>query len=423
MRQWVMTLTVLLSAGQTILAVAQDRKADVTVELRNIEFHPKRIKVKKGDTVRFTNQDKFDHDVYIVRTVNLKLVVVDVTRLKAGQDTYVPIKEDGVFDLYCTIHGGMEGKITTHGSFHATREERKKYEKAKAPVPAIARRGEALFWGRAQCYQCHRMGDRGKGVRGPDLKNIGLRAASRARDVGLDNGTAYIIQSILEPSRVLVEGYTNAMAIVYQPPIGLDAGELKAIVAYLQVQGGEYDDFYLTIPGAALKKDREIHPFKGGDPVSGEKVFVEAGQCIKCHTVGQRKSVASTGPDLTEIGRYRGWKWLAESIIDPSAEIGREWKSVRVALHNGTIVQGILREDTGENITIKVGPQQFRSIPKGKIRARKDSELSLMPGNYPDLLTFKQIRDLIAYLQGLKGEQGDGSLDAAAASKAGPENP
>ena len=393
----------ILAAGLTAALGAQDRKAEVTVELRNIEFHPKRITLKKGDRIRFVNKDRFDHDVYIVRTVNQRLVVANVTRLKADRDTFVALKEDGVFDLYCTIHGGMEGKITTHGSFDPTKAEREKYEKAKAPPPAIAKTGEALFWGRAQCHQCHRIGDRGKGVRGPDLKNIGLRAASRAKDTGLGNGTAYIIQSILEPSKVIVQGYTDAMAIVYQPPIGLKADEIKAIVAYLQTQGGEVDDFYLTIPRAALKRDRQIEPFKGGDPAAGEQVFVEKAQCAKCHTVGERKSV-SPSPDLTEIGKYRGWKWLAESILHPSAEIGREWKGVKLALESGEILDGILRAETDKEITLLTDKSGLRSIPKADVRARKDGELSKMPGNYAEILTVKQVRDLLAYLGTLRGE-------------------
>ena len=120
--------------------------------------------------------------------------------------------------------------------------------------------------------------------------------------------------------------------------------------------------------------------------------------------MGEQNSVA-VGPDLTEIGRYRGWKWLAESILHPNSEIGREWKTVKVALESGEIVDGILRGETEKEVSILVSRDEVRTIPKGEIRARRDGELSRMPDNYRKTLTFQQISDLIAYLGTLKGER------------------
>jgi putative membrane-bound dehydrogenase-like protein len=63
---------------------------------------------------------------------------------------------------------------------------------------ADIKRGKELFFGRATCMACHRMEGVGV-VLGPDLNGISSR-----RDA------AYVIQSILEPSAYIVEGYQQS---------------------------------------------------------------------------------------------------------------------------------------------------------------------------------------------------------------------
>lgn len=216
---------------QPIEDTGQD--VDHEVVLSKIRFDPNRLKIKKDDTIRFTNQDEFEHDVYLVRTANRNQIIVPATTIGPGKSTVVKVDQDGLFTLYCTIHGGMSGMISTTGTFELTEEE-----KAKAAalhiLPPSVKIGEKLLWGKAQCHQCHRIGDRGTGTRGPDLQDIGFRAGPLAQKLGLDSGTAYIVQSLQQPSAYVVEGYSDDMPRTYQPPIDLSADELKAIVAYLQ---------------------------------------------------------------------------------------------------------------------------------------------------------------------------------------------
>ena len=217
-------------------ASAQDLPTGRIIKLRSIEFNPDQILVQVGDTLTFINQDPFKHDVYIVRTADPNVVVYPATTLLSGESVMVPFMEQGLFTVYCTIHGGMKGKISTTGSFELTEEEKRKVASVKA-LPPIVKIGETLFWDKAQCYQCHRMGERGVGLRGPDLSDIGFRARIQAQKLGLDAATDYLIQSLLEPDAYLVDGYTNAMAIVYQPPIDLNAQEITAVIAYIKASG------------------------------------------------------------------------------------------------------------------------------------------------------------------------------------------
>ena len=389
-------------------ASAQDLAAGQIVKLRNIEFNPDRLLVQAGDTLTFINQDPFKHDVYIVRTADPNVVVYPATNLLPGESIVIPFQEQGLFTVYCTIHGGMKGKISTTGSFELTEEEKRKVASVKV-LPPIVKTGETLFWDKAQCYQCHRMGERGEGLRGPDLSDIGFRARIQAQKLGLDAATEYLIQSLLQPDAYLVEGYTNAMATVYQPPIDLSAKELTAVIAYLQSQGGEVDTWSINLDKEKLATLPAMNPFRHGDPERGKAVFQEAG-CNSCHTVGAQKAV-SVGPDLTQIGAYRNWTWLTESLLDPNAEIGPEWQYATVYLAPEEddlfafeeTVEGFLRKNTDTVLEILVASERLERLPKERVTRVEVSELSKMPTDYVETLTFQQMADLITYLQTLKG--------------------
>jgi len=382
-------------------AFGQEGKADQTVLLTNIEFKPNRITVKPGDKIKFINKDKFKHDVYLVRTANRNVVIVPATTIEPGKSVIITMKQKGLFSLYCTIHGGMRGMVSTTGKFELTEAEKKKFAHVKV-IPPIVHIGEKLFWGRAQCFHCHKIGDRGDGLQGPNLQDIGFRAAARARKLGLSSATAYIVQSVMHPEAVLVEGYSNAMPKVYQPPIDLNADELKAIIAYLQSQGGDVDTWAIEINQQLLDTTPGLDPFRFGDPARGKVVFHKTG-CNSCHTVGDEKAV-SIGPELTAIGAYHNWSEISTSIIRPNAEIGKNWTDAIVYLKNGDAVPGVLRKNATDEVILLVGPgNKTQTFPGNQVDEVRISKKTRMAGNYADLLTFNQMADLVSYLESLKG--------------------
>jgi mono/diheme cytochrome c family protein len=85
-------------------------------------------------------------------------------------------------------------------------------------------RGENLFWKHpvAACMNCHMLGGKGSTV-GPPLDGIAGR-----------KDEAYILQSLLEPNKVLAQGY-EALGVSPMPPMGLllTPQELADIKAFL----------------------------------------------------------------------------------------------------------------------------------------------------------------------------------------------
>jgi putative membrane-bound dehydrogenase-like protein len=135
---------------------------------------------------------------------------------------------------------------------------------------------------------------------------------------------------------------------------------------------------------------------KGLPPVDlnlGRAVFAKT--CQQCHTLyGLGGKV---GPDIT--GANRGdINYLLENILDPSALIPKEYAATRIALIDGRVVTGIVKEETKAALTV-VTATETSTIPVGDIESRKASELSMMPDDILKTTTEREFRALIAYLR------------------------
>jgi len=204
--------------------------------------------------------------------------------------------------------------------------------------------GEEVFWGKGKCGTCHAMGERGSAVRCPNLGEsdglaaIGARAAERAAAAGLDDGTAYLVESLHDPAAYVVEGFSgDTMPKVFQPPIGLTGDEIRAVITYLQAQGGAPDPEAIVLPpdmeaggaAGAAAPAAAWAPYLAGDPERGRDLFYDgvadksfgegAQACGVCHTVAGEGG--KVGPELTDVALIRGPAYIIESILDPSAEV------------------------------------------------------------------------------------------------------
>lgn len=369
----------------------------VKVRLVNIEFRPARIKLEPGDRIEFTNQDKFEHTVFLVNAANPNMVIVADRKL-APKATFTtdPITTKGVFTLYCTLHGGMKAQVSTTGSFKITEAMRKA---VAAVLPPEVKAGEALFFGKGQCFRCHSMGEQGTADYGPNLEDIGLRARSRAKDRGLDVASDYLVESILHPAAYVVPGYANDMATVYQPPVNLNKAELIQVIAYLQSQGGKVDLWEINIPDADLRRAPAPGlPIAARDPKAGKELFSDELGCRSCHRIG--KQSGGIGPDLTHIGAYRDEAFFLREILSPNAVVPTGYRPVELELKSSESVRGVLRKETPDAYTVKLSDESVRTIPKSAVKDAKIAAGSNMP-SFSDI-TVQQLADLIAYLETLK---------------------
>jgi len=135
-----------------------------------------------------------------------------------------------------------------------------------------------------------------------------------------------------------------------------------------------------------------------GDASAGRQVYEKSG-CANCHSI--EKAGGSLGPDLTDIGRRRGLKFLAESLIKPEADIPINYRGVQVMLKSGQTVSGIRLNYDDLSIQLRDTRDNLRSFLRENIQDIKYDKPSLMP-TYASM-NQKSLDDVIAYLNSLKG--------------------
>jgi cytochrome c2 len=198
---------------------------------------------------------------------------------------------------------------------------------ADAPVEDFVSAGQDIFYGKGTCALCHEIGK--KGERCPDLAGVGERAATRVKEAGYKgkatDAAEYIVESVMDPTTYVVEGYQPSM-----PPVGrqLSDLELVAVVAFLESQGGEVTvNGQSRFPkwrgegGGAVPAAAAATPTPAAAAPSGAsgQALVQQWGCVTCHKLdGPEKLV---GPSLWDIGARKDADYIRESILQPDAVV------------------------------------------------------------------------------------------------------
>ena len=180
----------------------------------------------------------------------------------------------------------------------------------------LVKAGEEIFHTKGTCEICHRIGQ--KGTRAPDLAGIGSRAAKTKPGM---SAKAYIIESLLQPTAFIVEGYPPIMPAIDKPPIGLNRSELWALTAFLESLGGTVDVTLNDIPATAGQTaagggGAAASISLPGDAKAGEALFQGKAGCIACHKAG-KIGAAQVGPDLSQISKIQTPDYIMKKILDP----------------------------------------------------------------------------------------------------------
>lgn len=227
--------------------------------------------------------------------------------------------------------------------------------------------GSSIFNGKGTCTLCHNP----VGGRAPLLEGVGARAAERIKDARYKgkaaNGGEYIHESMVDPSAFVVTGFgkpgtndtVSPMPDISKGSIGLNEGELNAVIAYLQSSSGV--EVTVTIPkgGEAAAKGKEA-PAAPSSAATAEEAIKKHG-CGMCHKVlGEEGEM---GPPLKEMGK------VAQSRI-----------------------KGISAEDYIRNSILK--PNDF--VAPG-------FDPDMMPGDFGEKMTAKELEMIVSFLKESKG--------------------
>jgi quinoprotein glucose dehydrogenase len=139
----------------------------------------------------------------------------------------------------------------------------------------------------------------------------------------------------------------------------------------------------------------------GGDATAGRQIFFERPEasCVRCHKIGAEGG--EVGPVLDGIGAKQSREYLLESILYPNKTVAPGFESVLVTMKNGTLYAGIVKGETDTELEINSPEDGIVKIKKPDIQSREKGLSAMLP-ELDKVLSRKDLRDLVAFLTGLK---------------------
>src|SRR5207245_2493737 len=98
---------------------------------------------------------------------------------------------------------------------------------------------------------------------------------------------------------------------------------------------------------------------RAGDWTRGRELFTK--HCASCHRLNADGNLI--GPDLTHANR-KDRDYLLVSIVDPSAQIRKEYVSYNVQTADGRLLTGLLVEQTPGSITLLGAKNERTTLPR-----------------------------------------------------------
>jgi putative heme-binding domain-containing protein len=159
---------------------------------------------------------------------------------------------------------------------------------------------------------------------------------------------------------------------------------------------------YTSYLAQANIKTQYASSMYGGNAQAGRNIFAGGGamECMRCHKVNWKGG--DVGPDLSDIGRIHDNAYLLESIVDVGAAISPGYGTIVVNLKNGETISGIYQGENENVIKLEREENLIEEVKLSDIDTMQRPMSGMPPMTH--FLDAYQIRDLVAYLAGLKLE-------------------
>lgn len=244
--------------------------------------------------------------------------------------------------------------------------------------PKAAKAGEYEF--RINCALCHGLGAHGGG-RGPDLTR------AQKKHVHSDAEMFQVISNGI-PGTVMPANGTNGQGV------GMTDEEIWQIITY--IRGVEVKASAESAGSAARMYEQH-----------GKELFYGDANCSLCHMVEGKGG--RVGPELTSVGGSRARESIIDSVRNPSRrlawglteatkEFPQEYETVTVVTAEGKQIKGVTLNEDSFSVQMIDSNEQIYLLEKDKLRSFKKSRESLMPAYKTDVLSDKDLDDIVAYL-------------------------
>ncbi len=195
-------------------------------------------------------------------------------------------------------------------------------------------------------------------------------------------------------AETLMDTWLQRLAIgKVEPSLKLDVLEASAAFPALAERLSTYQQSRTTAPRDDL--------IEGGDATNGKELVTNhlGANCLACHTV-ESKEGSQVGPILKTIGGQRTKAELLESLVNPVAKIVPGYGLVSITMNNGSNLAGGLFKEDKTSVTLRLADGTEKKLPRAQI-TMQTPPVSMMPPML-GILTPRELRDVVAYLSGLK---------------------
>jgi cytochrome c oxidase cbb3-type subunit 3 len=236
-----------------------------------------------------------------------------------------------------------------------------------------AKAGEYEF--RINCALCHGLGAHGGG-RGPDLTRAQKKHAHSDAEMFqiISNGI---------PGTVMPANGTNGQGV------GMTDEEIWQIITYIR-------SVEVKAPATSA-----------GSAPHGKQLFYGDANCSLCQMVEGRGG--RVGPELTTVGGSRTRAAIIDSVRNPSRrlawglteatkEFPQEYETITVVTAEGKEIKGVALNEDSFSVQMMDTSEQIYLLEKDKLRSFQKNRESMMPVYTPELLSNKDLEDIVAYL-------------------------
>jgi cytochrome c oxidase cbb3-type subunit III len=249
----------------------------------------------------------------------------------------------------------------------------------QAGNPKAAKAGEYEF--RINCALCHGLGARGGG-RGPDLTRAQKKYARSDAEMFqvISNGI---------PGTAMPANGTNGQGV------GMTDEEIWQIITYIR-------SVEVKAPAKPL-----------GSASRGRELFYGDANCSLCHMVVGKGG--RLGPELTSVGGSRTRESIVDSVRNPSRrlawglteatkEFPQEYESITVVTADGKEIKGVALNEDSFSVQIMDSNEKIHLLEKDNLRSFQKSRESMMPQYNADILSDKDLEDIVAYLVSVRAK-------------------
>jgi len=242
--------------------------------------------------------------------------------------------------------------------------------------PNAAKAGEYEF--RINCALCHGLAAHGGG-RGPDLTR------AQKKHVHSDAEMFQVISNGI-PGTAMPANGTNGQGV------GMTDEEIWQIITYIR-------SVEVKAPASSA-----------GSAAHGKELFYGDANCSLCHMVEGKGG--RVGPELTSVGGSRTREAILDSVRNPSRrlawglteatkEFPQEYETITVVTADGKQIKGVALNEDSFSVQMMDANEKIYLLDKDKLRSFNKSRHSLMPTYSPDVLSDKDLEDIVAFLTGV----------------------